>query len=175
MTVIWAVHTLSGIVTLANAVYSVSELTHQLKSSKARVLFTCVPLLGVALAAAKQAGIPEKHVYILSVPHESSKSVGNSVSKRFKTLNQLIANGVELPVIERVPWATGRGARQVALLSYSSGTSGPPVRAKTYSFLFPCYLPSLISLKLSLVCLHTPLTSAIFTESGHDISLQCYL
>jgi long-subunit acyl-CoA synthetase (AMP-forming) len=127
MTVIWSIHNLSGIATPANAAYSISELTHQLKSSGAKALFTCAPLLRVALAAAKQAVIPFKHVYLLQLP--SVAGGHTSTPGNFKTVDQLIAEGEGLSPVRRVAWEKGRGAKQVALLSYSSGTSGPPVSA----------------------------------------------
>jgi acyl-CoA synthetase (AMP-forming)/AMP-acid ligase II len=123
MTVMWAIHRLSGIATPANAAYSISELSHQLRSSGAKVLFTCTPLLKVALDAAEQAGIPRRHVYLLQVPfHE--------MPDEFKSVNQLIAEGNSLPPLPKSVWGKGQGARQVALLSYSSGTSGPPVSTR---------------------------------------------
>jgi len=40
MTVAWAIHRLSGVASPANAAYSAEELVYQLKSSKAKCLFT---------------------------------------------------------------------------------------------------------------------------------------
>ena len=141
MTVAWAVHRLSGVASPANAAYSAEELVYQLKSSGAKCLFTvslshlkmiydqqlivkqCIPLLEIALQAAKQCGIPEKHIYILEMPKEFS---GN---KRvpFKSVSQLIEEGKNLPKVEELKWEKGQGARQAAYLCYSSGTSGLPV------------------------------------------------
>ena len=47
----------------------------------------------------------------------------------FKTVDQLIELGDSLPPLEELRWAKGQGARQTALLCYSSGTSGLPVSA----------------------------------------------
>jgi acyl-CoA synthetase (AMP-forming)/AMP-acid ligase II len=126
MTVVWAIHSLSGVATLANAAYSTSELAHQLKSSGAKALFTCTPLLKVALAAAKIAGIPSKHIYLLHMPSHAAGI--QSMPQEFKSVNELIAEGQMLPPLPKLVWEKGQGARQVALLSYSSGTSGAPVR-----------------------------------------------
>lgn len=115
-----AVHRLSGIVTPASAAYSVQELQHQLVSSGANALFTCVPLLENALAAAKGAGIPEDRIFLLPVPGFEAKAP-------FKTINDLIAEGKDAPELKPVNWVKGQGARQVAYLCYSSGTSGLPV------------------------------------------------
>ncbi|KAL8795474.1 MAG: hypothetical protein Q9195_002063 [Heterodermia aff. obscurata] len=125
LTLTWAIHRLSGISTPANAAYSRFELVHQLKSSGAKALFTCVPLLSLALEAASECGIPRKHVYLLPVAKEFSGAA--EAPTEFKTVDQLIELGDGLPPLEKLRWAKGQGARQTALLCYSSGTSGLPV------------------------------------------------
>ena len=129
MTLTWAIHRLSGISSPANAAYSRFELVHQLKSSGAKALFTCLPLLSLALEAASECGIPRKHVYLLPVPKDLSG--GAEVPTEFKTVDQLIELGHKLPPLEKLRWAKGQGARQVALLCYSSGTSGLPVSSSS--------------------------------------------
>lgn len=115
-----AIHRLNGIATPANVAYSASELEHQLKSSGAKALFACVPVLETALAAAKGAGIPEDKIFILDLPHHHKKP-------NFKTLEDLIELGRSVPDLEPLRWCKGQGARQPAYLCYSSGTSGLPV------------------------------------------------
>ncbi|KAI1114196.1 hypothetical protein F5Y14DRAFT_451375 [Nemania sp. NC0429] len=115
----YAVHRLSGIVTPANAMYSAAELEHQLKSSGSKVLFTAPSLLDSALKATRASGIPDERVFLLDVP-------GQVPDPRFKTLDDLIAEGRSLPELEALRWTKGQGARQVAYLCYSSGTSGLP-------------------------------------------------
>ncbi|PNY28991.1 4-coumarate-CoA ligase 1, partial [Tolypocladium capitatum] len=114
-----AVHRLSGIVTPASAAYSAQELEHQLRSSGARALFTCVPLLGNALAAARAAGIPDDRVFLLPVPVVAGEAP-------FATVDDLVAEGERLPPVAPLAWSKGQGARQTAYLCYSSGTSGLP-------------------------------------------------
>ncbi|KAI1296464.1 hypothetical protein F5Y03DRAFT_294290 [Xylaria venustula] len=115
----YAVHHLSGIVTPANAMYSASELEHQLKSSGSKALFTCPSLLDNALKAARASNIPDERVFLLDVP-------GQTRDPRFKTIEDLITEGRLLPELEPLRWTKGQGARQVAYLCYSSGTSGLP-------------------------------------------------
>ncbi|KAI0111081.1 hypothetical protein GGR51DRAFT_508811 [Nemania sp. FL0031] len=115
----YAVHRLSGIVTPANAMYSAAELEHQLKSSGAKALFTCPSLLDNALKAARASNIPDDKVFTLVVP-------GQPRDPRFKTIDELIDEGRSLPELESLKWTKGQGARQVAYLCYSSGTSGLP-------------------------------------------------
>ncbi len=115
-----AIHRLSGIATPANVAYSAGELEHQLRSSGAKALFTCVPVLDTALKAAKAVGIPEDKVFIMDVPLHAPKP-------HFKTVDDLIEIGRSVPDLEPLRWVKGQGARQVAFLCYSSGTSGLPV------------------------------------------------
>lgn len=115
-----AVHRLNGIVTPASAAYSAPELEHQLRSSNANALFTCVPLLETALTAAKAVGIPEDRIFLLPVP-------GAEAKPPFKTIDDLIAEGNDAPELKPLNWIKGQGERQVAYLCYSSGTSGLPV------------------------------------------------
>ncbi|KAL2161355.1 hypothetical protein VTH06DRAFT_8577 [Thermothelomyces fergusii] len=117
--VLHAVHRLSGIATPANVAYSASELEHQLRSSGAKALFTCVPVLQTALQAAKAVGIPEDKVFIMNMPNQATKPP-------FKTVDDLVELGRSLPGLEPLRWVKGQGARQVAFLCYSSGTSGLP-------------------------------------------------
>ncbi|KAK0655893.1 hypothetical protein B0T16DRAFT_315553 [Cercophora newfieldiana] len=117
--VLLAVHRLSGIATPANVAYSASELEHQLKSSGAKALFTCIPVLEIALAAAKGAGIAEDKIFILDLPHHAAKPA-------LKTVEDLVELGHSVPDLEPLKWTKGQGARQPAYLCYSSGTSGLP-------------------------------------------------
>ncbi|KAM5366199.1 hypothetical protein ACJZ2D_010627 [Fusarium nematophilum] len=114
-----SIHRVNGIVALASAALSSSELEHQLRSSRAKALFTCVPLLETGLKAATAVGIPQDHVFILPMPN-------TNVTVPFRTIEDLIDHGKtpsELPPLE---WPPGQGARQAAYLVYSSGTSGLP-------------------------------------------------
>ncbi|KAI9726236.1 MAG: hypothetical protein M1834_009091 [Cirrosporium novae-zelandiae] len=120
----WATHRLNGICSPVNAAYSVSELSFQLKDSGSKVVFTCLPLLGTALEAASKVGIPKDRVYLLDLPLEFLD--GKQSPHGFKTVNQLIKEGEDLPRLESLKWTRGQGARQVAFLCYSSGTSGFP-------------------------------------------------
>lgn len=122
LTAVFAVHKLGGIVTPANAAYSQSEVEYQMKSAGAKALFTCLPLLDTALAAAKAVGIPEKHVYLLEMA--DSFTGGNKSS--LTTVNQLIEAGSKLPETQSIRLEQGQGATRCAFLCYSSGTSGLP-------------------------------------------------
>ncbi|KAK3310811.1 uncharacterized protein B0T15DRAFT_50811 [Chaetomium strumarium] len=117
--VLHAIHRLNGIATPANVAYSASELEHQLRSSGAKALFTCVPVLEAALKAAKAVGIPEDKIFLMDLPYHSHKP-------SFRTVDDLVEMGGSAPELEPLKWVKGQGARQVAFLCYSSGTSGLP-------------------------------------------------
>ena len=136
LTLAWATHRLSGISSPANSAYSASELEYQLKGSGAKALFTCMPLLAVALEAAGKSGIPRGRVYLLPVPKELTG--GTITSSEFRTVNDLIKDGESLPKLPQLQWAEGQGARQTAFLCYSSGTSGLPVWCRNQSMVDRC-------------------------------------
>lgn len=102
-----------------------------MKTSGSKALFTCTPLLPVALEAASNCGIPKNRVYILNLPKEATG--GKETPKEYKTVDQLIEEGKDLPRLEDLKWKKGQGARQTAFLCYSSGTSGLPVRVYLFS------------------------------------------
>ncbi|CAD6443866.1 2544fb31-2250-42f2-9b38-f7489fcb2a25 [Sclerotinia trifoliorum] len=122
MTLAYAVHELGGLVSPANAQYSAAELEFQLKSSGAKALFTCIPLLETALQAAKAAGIKNDQIYILDMP----KAITGDKKVPFKTADDLISAGEKLRKLEPLRMEKGQAARQTAYLCYSSGTSGFP-------------------------------------------------
>jgi acyl-CoA synthetase (AMP-forming)/AMP-acid ligase II len=126
MTLNWAIHRLNGVSSPANAAYSAEELMHQLKTSGSTALFTCLPLLPVALEAASKAGISREHIYICELPEQAVGGI--KPTNEFKTLGQLVKDGASLPELEPLNWEEGQGARQTAFLCYSSGTSGLPVQ-----------------------------------------------
>ncbi|PGG98726.1 ribosome assembly protein SQT1 [Blastomyces parvus] len=124
LTLCWAIHRCSGIASPANATYSAPELTHQLKDSGSKSIFTCAVTLPIALEAAANAGIPKSRIYLLDLPPQLSGR--EKTPEGFKTVEQLIEEGRSLPELEKLNWQPGQGAKQTAFLCYSSGTSGLP-------------------------------------------------
>ncbi|KAF5618013.1 putative phenylacetyl ligase [Fusarium sp. NRRL 25303] len=118
-TVTQAVHRLNGIITPASAAHTASDLEHQLRSSGVKALFTCASRLDIAVKATKAVGIPQDRIFILATPSDNSKLP-------FTTVDDLVKEGATLPELEPLKWVKGQGARQVAFLCYSSGTSGLP-------------------------------------------------
>ena len=137
----------------ANAAYSRAELEHQLRSSGSKALFTCLPLLPLAIEAATNSGIPKNHIYLLALPKEATG--GLSSPPEFRTVDQLIEDGGELPSLEKLQWQTGDGANKTAFLCYSSGTSG---------------LPVVMSSKIIIV-----ITDFLKTERCYDFTQKCHI
>ena len=79
-----------------------------------------MPLLDTALKAAEAVGIPRESIFIMPMAGYEKKSP-------FASVDDLVEEGKRLPPVETITWIQGQGARQVAYLCYSSGTSGLPV------------------------------------------------
>lgn len=122
MTLNWAVHLNNGVSSPANAAYNADELAYQLENSGSKSIFTVLPLLEIALAAAAKVGIPKSRVYLCGMPEAAT--TGLKMPSDHKTLAQLTKEGASLPPIEPLKWSKGQGARQTAFLCFSSGTSG---------------------------------------------------
>jgi acyl-CoA synthetase (AMP-forming)/AMP-acid ligase II len=125
MMISWAIHRLNGISSPANAAYSPSELAFQLKTSRAKCIFTCSSLLPTALEAVKLAGIPKHAIYLCPVSDPSPKAA--QLSSGMKSLEDLIWRGKGLLDLEDQIWSAEQGKTQTAFICYSSGTSGLPV------------------------------------------------
>ncbi|KAK3942750.1 hypothetical protein QBC46DRAFT_457356 [Diplogelasinospora grovesii] len=109
MGAIWA----GGIVSPANPLYTVEELTFQLKDSKAKALVTQAPFLKTAVQAAKNAGIPEDHIILIGEPDKSGKF------RHFKSIRSTSYTGEYAR-----PSITPK--TDLVFLVYSSGTTGLP-------------------------------------------------
>ncbi|KAH8885249.1 acetyl-CoA synthetase-like protein [Thozetella sp. PMI_491] len=112
MGVLWA----GGVVSPANPAYTVEELAFQLKDSGAKALITQLPLAEVALAAAREAGIPEERIILIGDQHDGDDK------GRFRHFTSIRSTSY-----------TGHYAKtkinpkkDLAFLVYSSGTTGMP-------------------------------------------------
>ncbi|KAI6251851.1 putative NRPS-like protein biosynthetic cluster [Pyricularia oryzae] len=121
----YAAHRMNGIATPVNAAYTASELEHQLRSAGAGMVFTCTALLGVTLKAADAAGIRRERIFLLPTAGDAADGAATKKSP-FPNVQELIAEGQGLDSLQKLKWIKGQGARQVAFITYSSGTSGLP-------------------------------------------------
>lgn len=97
-----------GVATTINALYTAEDIAKQLTDSKAKFLFTVSPLLPQAKAAADLVGIPAENVFVLDG------------AEGHLSLRDLLGEGAAAPEVSFDP------ATQLAVLPYSSGTTGRP-------------------------------------------------
>lgn len=99
--------------TTVNSLYTPKEIANQLRDAGARWLVTVSPLLPGAKAAADELGIPDEQVIVLDGPG-STDGVGHP------SLRELLTEGNPAPDVTFDP------ATHLAVLPYSSGTTGRP-------------------------------------------------
>lgn len=97
-----------GTATTINALYTAEDIAKQLTGSGAKFLFTVSPLYPQAKAAAEKVGIPDDHVIVLDG------------AEGHPTLKDLLTQGAPAPEVSFDP------STQIAVLPYSSGTTGVP-------------------------------------------------
>jgi acyl-CoA synthetase (AMP-forming)/AMP-acid ligase II len=94
--------------TTVNALYTGEEMGGQLLDSKAKLIFTLSPLLDHAKEAAAVAGLPDEKIIVIDG------------AEGFASLRDLMGEGHDAPEVSFDP------AEQIAVLPYSSGTTGRP-------------------------------------------------
>ena len=112
----WAVVRAGGRVNGASPAYNVEEMTYALKIAKSTILITLPASLEVALAAARNVGIPRERVFLLE-----GKVDG------FLSVQDLIERGKGYTASE--PYRIPRGKTNTNIcgyLNFSSGTTGLP-------------------------------------------------
>ncbi|WP_032401849.1 4-coumarate--CoA ligase family protein [Rhodococcoides fascians] len=97
-----------GTATTINALYTAEDIAKQLTGSGAKFLFTVSPLYPQAKAAADKVGIDADHVIVLDG------------AEGHPNLRDLLTQGAPAPEVSFDP------ATHVAVLPYSSGTTGVP-------------------------------------------------
>ncbi|KAL9037169.1 MAG: hypothetical protein Q9214_005816 [Letrouitia sp. 1 TL-2023] len=108
-----------GVVSGASPAYNAEEMTYALKTANVKFLMTVPSSIEVASIAARNAGIPERHVFLL----EGSL-------KGHTTMKQLLETGRSYGPKGQIPsfkTPIGKTNRDIcAFLSFSSGTTGLP-------------------------------------------------
>jgi len=107
-TVFHGILRLGAIVTTINSLYTAHEIENQIRDAGATWLVTVSPLLGPAAEAARAAGIPDDRVIVLDGV------------EGHPDLRSMLAEGRTPPTVSFDP------ATHVAVLPYSSGTTGTP-------------------------------------------------
>src|SRR5260370_17092519 len=108
-----------GVVSGASPAYNVEEMTYALRTANARFIATHPTSIDIALEAARNTGIPKKHIFLLEGRLEG-----------YTTIKELIQRGRRSGDRNQVPYAKlpqGKKNRApCALLSFSSATPALP-------------------------------------------------
>ncbi len=99
---------LGAVLTTINSLYTADEIAQQLRDADATWLITVLPLLPQAKAAAAEVGIPDERLIVLDG------------ADGHPNLRELLTSG------ERAPEVSFDPATHLAVLPYSSGTTGLP-------------------------------------------------
>lgn len=111
----------------ASPAYNAEEMTHALKTADTKILFTLPGSLAVARAAARSAGLPASHVFLLEGSSSSAGEKGPDDDVDVPSLAALIERGALLPPTPRHRLPAGATNRDVCgYLNFSSGTTGLP-------------------------------------------------
>ncbi|KAJ7505503.1 hypothetical protein B0H11DRAFT_1796321 [Mycena galericulata] len=116
---IWAAHRLGAIVSPANPDFSSQELEFQLKATKATLLIIHPDALDTSVAAAQAVGLPLDRILVFDVP-------GNALPVNLVTVDNLVKRGLRMNACSERRLESGDGKAKLALLSFSSGTTGTP-------------------------------------------------
>jgi 4-coumarate--CoA ligase len=115
-TALWAALKLGLVPSCANPSFTPSELVHQLKLSKSKYILTHPLFLKAAKEAANQVGIPESKIFLIAKDNNA----------KLPNIPDLVKLGESSPEITPLKLKPGESKTKVALLSFSSGTSGLP-------------------------------------------------
>ncbi|KAH6855930.1 hypothetical protein B0I37DRAFT_366142 [Chaetomium sp. MPI-CAGE-AT-0009] len=121
-TLSWAIHRLNGICLLIHPTSSVGEIVSHMKSAKCGAIFTCQSLVSPSVEVATRLSIPQTRIFTLPLPDGFLKNP--EPIDGFKSLEDLVALGVQTQPPEPLMWEKGQAKEQVAYLCATSGTSG---------------------------------------------------
>jgi 4-coumarate--CoA ligase len=113
---LWAALKLGAVPSCANPSFTSSELVHQLKLSKSKYILTHPLFLKATMEAANQVGIPESNIFLIAKDNSS----------KLPNVPNLVELGKSSPEIIPLKLKPGESKTKVALLNFSSGTSGLP-------------------------------------------------
>lgn len=99
-----------------------------MRSAKCGALFTCQTLVSASVEAAACLSIPQTKIFTLSLPDGFLRNP--EPIDHFKSLEDLVAMGVQAGPPPPLAWEKGRAKEQVAYLCATSGTSGRQKLAK---------------------------------------------
>ncbi|KJA20113.1 hypothetical protein HYPSUDRAFT_828333 [Hypholoma sublateritium FD-334 SS-4] len=117
---LWAVHKLGGIVTCSNPQFNAEEITYQLQIAKVTFMIVHSSVLDTALEAAHVVGLPLDRVVLLDQDTTSEFTEVQSVP------DLIDIGGYKAKCYAETTLIRGEGKSKIALLCWSSGTTGKP-------------------------------------------------
>ncbi|KAI1747207.1 acetyl-CoA synthetase-like protein [Xylaria castorea] len=116
---LFAAMRVGGVVSGASPAYNIEEMTYALRTANAKFIATHPASIDIAAQAARNVGIPKKHIFLLEGELEG-----------YSTVKELIKTGRRYEDSNQIAYAKlpdGKKNKDVcALLSFSSGTTGLP-------------------------------------------------
>ncbi|GAA5957915.1 hypothetical protein JCM21900_005555 [Sporobolomyces salmonicolor] len=126
---LWGTFRQGGIASCANPSYTPSELAYQLKTVNehhpVKVLLTHPDSVVTAVQACEQAGFSTEMIVLIQSPSTAPVNV-MPLSRGFPTLDDLIEHTRHVAMPTKVSIKPEESRTKVALLSFSSGTTGLP-------------------------------------------------
>ncbi|PBK86595.1 acetyl-CoA synthetase-like protein [Armillaria gallica] len=117
----WAIHRLGATIAAANPLYTIEELENLLSLTKATRILTGERFLKVVTPAANALGIPTSSILLFDI------GTVNPTRSGYTTVSELVSYGENSSAqIPEKRLAPGEGKTKVALLFFSSGTTGKP-------------------------------------------------
>lgn len=99
-----------------------------MRLASSRLVFTCQPLLPATAQVAESLGVSHDNVFLLDLPGPPKDEVTPTNGfKSLKSVSDLVIEGASLNPIDKLHWERGQGAKQIAYLTSTSGTSGQQV------------------------------------------------
>ncbi|KZT65405.1 acetyl-CoA synthetase-like protein [Daedalea quercina L-15889] len=118
---IWAAHRLGAIVAMTNPSMTAPELAYQLKIARPRLLMAHIDNLPNALEGARMIGLSRSRIIVFDA-HKSSGRLSDEV----RSIEEVVESGLTRKKYPECRLKKGEAKTKIAVLCYSSGTTGKP-------------------------------------------------
>nr|AMM63166.1 AniI [Aspergillus nidulans NRRL 8112] len=115
----WSIHRVGGTCLVLHPTSSAAELESLMRQANCKALFTCKDLLPTCKAVLEALQLDSSRLFLLELPADDPTTETQPIS-----VSQLIADGENLPPVDKMALQDGEGKHRVAYLCPTSGTSG---------------------------------------------------